>query len=47
MSKGILSCEVEIGVQFFDVDLIEIVWYGHYAKYFEAARCALIDNIGT
>ena len=43
--KGIVACEVEIQVPFFDVDMIEIVWHGHYIKYFEVARCALLDKI--
>ncbi|WP_341326576.1 acyl-CoA thioesterase [Methylotuvimicrobium sp. KM2] len=45
MTKAIVSCEVEIEVPFFDVDLMEIVWHGHYLKYFEIARCALLDKI--
>ncbi|WP_031433983.1 acyl-CoA thioesterase [Methylomarinum vadi] len=46
MTKGIVTCEVEVEVQFFDVDLMEIVWHGNYVKYFEIARCALLDKIG-
>jgi acyl-CoA thioester hydrolase len=46
MTKGIVSCEVEIEVPFFDVDLMEIVWHGHYVKYFEVARCVLLNQIG-
>ncbi|MGR9115346.1 MAG: acyl-CoA thioesterase [Gammaproteobacteria bacterium] len=46
MTKAIVSCEVEIEVPFFDVDLMEIVWHGHYVKYFEVARCVLLDKIG-
>ncbi len=46
MSKGIVACEVEIEVPFFDIDLMEIVWHGHYMKYFEVARCVLLDKIG-
>ncbi len=38
--------EVEIQVQFYDVDALQVVWHGHYAKYFEHARCALLDSIG-
>ncbi len=45
MNKAIVACEVEIDVPFFDVDLMEIVWHGHYLKYFEVARCALLDKI--
>ena len=40
-----LHAEVEIEVPFFDVDAMEIVWHGHYVKYFEIARCALLDQI--
>ena len=46
MSKSLVACEVEIEVPFFDVDLMEIVWHGHYVKYFEIARCVLLDKIG-
>lgn len=45
MNKGVVSCEIEIEVPFFDIDLMEIVWHGHYVKYFELARCALLDKI--
>ena len=38
------SAEVEIEVPFHDVDMVGIVWHGHYAKYFELARCALLDT---
>ncbi|NOS88302.1 MAG: acyl-CoA thioesterase [Methylococcaceae bacterium] len=46
MANSIISCEIELEAPFFDVDLMEIVWHGHYAKYFELARCALLDKIG-
>lgn len=45
-SKGVLQAEVEILVPFFDVDSMDIVWHGHYVKYFEVARCALLDRLG-
>lgn len=45
MSKTYASAEVEIEVPFYDVDSMNIVWHGHYAKYFEIARCALLDSI--
>jgi len=44
--SGVLHAEVEIQVPFFDVDSMEVVWHGHYIKYFEVARCALLDRIG-
>lgn len=37
--------EVEIKVPFHDVDAMHIVWHGNYLKYFEIARCALLDSI--
>lgn len=44
--EGVLQAEVEILVPFFDVDMMNIVWHGHYVKYFEQARCALLDKLG-
>jgi acyl-CoA thioester hydrolase len=38
------SAEVTIQIPFHDVDLVGIVWHGHYAKYFEIARCALLET---
>lgn len=40
------SAEVEMQVQFFDLDPMQIVWHGHYVKYLEVVRCALFDSIG-
>lgn len=40
-----ISAEVEIIVPFFDIDPMNIVWHGHYVKYFELARCAVLDRI--
>ena len=45
-SKGVLHTETEILVPFFDVDSMNVVWHGHYVKYLEVARCALLDKIG-
>ena len=30
---------------FFDIDSMDIVWHGHYVKYLELARCALLDRL--
>ena len=38
--------EVDVEVQFFDLDPMEIVWHGNYVKYLEVVRCALLDKIG-
>lgn len=35
-----------IEIPFFDVDVMRIVWHGHYVKYFEQARCALLASLG-
>lgn len=43
---GVLQAEVEMLVPFFDVDSMDVVWHGHYVKYFEVARCALLERIG-
>lgn len=32
-------------IPFFDIDPLEIVWHGHYAKYFEIARGDLMDQM--
>ena len=40
-----LSAEVDLEVPFFDVDPMHVVWHGHYVKYFEQARCALLRRI--
>lgn len=45
-ASGVLFAEVEVIVPFFDVDSLEVVWHGHYVKYLEVARCALLDDIG-
>jgi len=45
-APGRWSAEVEMQVQFFDLDPMEIVWHGNYVKYLEVARCALLDKIG-
>jgi acyl-CoA thioester hydrolase len=37
--------ETETQVQFFDLDPMEVVWHGHYVKYLEIARGALLDSI--
>lgn len=41
-----MQAEVVIEVPFHDVDSMNVVWHGHYLKYFEVARCALLDEFG-
>jgi acyl-CoA thioester hydrolase len=45
-AKGVLRTDTEVLVPFFDVDSMDVVWHGHYVKYLEVARCALLDAIG-
>lgn len=45
-SQGVFHSDIEILVPFFDVDTMNVVWHGHYVKYLEVARCALLDKIG-
>ena len=45
-SPGVFHVDSEIVVPFFDVDSMHIVWHGHYVKYLEVARCALLDRLG-
>lgn len=40
-----LRAEVAVEVPFHDVDVMEVVWHGHYLKYFELARAALLRQI--
>ena len=39
------SGEVIVEIPFHDVDSALVAWHGHYAKYFELARCALLDSL--
>ena len=45
-SKGVFHVDTEVLVPFFDIDTMHVVWHGHYVKYLEVARCALLDHIG-
>jgi acyl-CoA thioester hydrolase len=41
-----ISAEVPIRIQFYDLDPMNVVWHGNYPRYLEIARCALLDKIG-
>ena len=43
--KTEFSAEVRLTPAFHDIDPMEVVWHGHYVKYFELARCALLQSI--
>lgn len=40
-----IKAEAIVEIPFHDVDVMRVAWHGHYAKYFEIARCALLDSI--
>ena len=44
MSK-LHQASVDLEIPFHDVDMMAVVWHGHYAKYFEIARCAMLEQI--
>ncbi|WP_288902748.1 acyl-CoA thioesterase [uncultured Sneathiella sp.] len=40
-----ISADIILKCQFYDLDPMGIVWHGNYARYFEQARCALLDKL--
>jgi acyl-CoA thioester hydrolase len=40
-----IETEIVIEIPFHDVDAVGVAWHGHYVKYLEIARCALLDKI--
>jgi acyl-CoA thioester hydrolase len=40
-----IKAEIILEVPFHDVDMLGIAWHGHYCKYLEIARCALLEQI--
>lgn len=45
MTKSYATAEVEIEIPFHDIDIMHIAWHGHYVKYLEIARTALLESI--
>lgn len=41
-----VEAEVTLKANFYDLDPMKVVWHGNYARYFEDARCALLERIG-
>ena len=41
-----LFIDYEVRPAFFDVDPMNVVWHGHYVRYFELARQALMERFG-
>jgi acyl-CoA thioester hydrolase len=44
--EGAISATIEAMVAFHDIDIIGVMWHGHYLKYLENARWALMDQLG-
>jgi len=45
-TQGALFADVDLEVRFHDVDMVGVVWHGHYLRYLENARWALMNQIG-
>ncbi len=43
---AMISASITLKAQFYDLDPMNIVWHGNYLKFFEQARCELLDLIG-
>jgi acyl-CoA thioester hydrolase len=41
-----ITSEITITAQFYDLDPMGFVWHGNYARFFEQVRCQLLDGIG-
>lgn len=41
----VMKTRVDIQVPFHDIDILQVVWHGHYVKYFEIARTALMQSL--
>ena len=40
-----ITADISLRAQFHDLDPMQVVWHGNYARYLEQARCALLDLI--
>jgi len=40
-----IYADAQVKIPFHDIDIMEIAWHGHYVKYFEIARCELLDKL--
>jgi acyl-CoA thioester hydrolase len=44
-SRRLHETRVQLEVPFHDVDPLQVVWHGHYYKYFEVARTRLLRSL--
>ena len=40
-----MEASIKIKVPFYDLDPMNVVWHGNYVKYFEQARCSLLNEL--
>lgn len=45
VATPVFEVTTDLVVPFYDVDSMEIVWHGHYVKYFEDARCRMLEEL--
>jgi acyl-CoA thioester hydrolase len=45
-TQGALYADTDVDVGFHDVDMVGVVWHGHYLRYLENARWALMNRLG-
>lgn len=45
-TQGALFADIDVDVSFHDVDMVGVVWHGHYLRYLENARWALMNRLG-
>lgn len=43
--QGPVTAEIQFDVSFHDVDMVGVVWHGHYLRYLEDARWALMRKL--
>ncbi len=46
MKENKLFIDIPLKAEFYDVDSMKVVWHGNYVKYYEQARCVLLDKLG-
>lgn len=43
--EGAISSSIEVTVAFHDIDIVGVMWHGHYLKYLETARWSLMNDL--
>jgi acyl-CoA thioester hydrolase len=43
--EGAISASIDATVAFHDIDIVGVMWHGHYLKYLENARWALMERL--